>query len=264
MKLGTMGGRFSPARAALLVRNRALEDGPGLGIGLGIVLGANVLSLVVSHRAFLNSAGGQGWSTAIVLAGLILSAYAFKGMHDGKAGSDWILLPATPLEKYLAALLSYLVLYPFLAAAAATGASALLHLAESLAGGPGGRIWTPFQAGILEDYADYAVASLVFIAGSASFRKRAPLKTIGAVTAYGLALASLFLGGLALLHAGRGDLDFRYMNGIFSAEGGIDSDRIERIGKFLFEGIRLVLAPLFALLYGYFRVFEKEARDEVQ
>lgn len=265
MTPATLKQRFSPARTALLIRNRALEDAPGLGIGLGTALGLNALTLVLSKSAFMNGGGGGTWTLLVVGAGLLLSAFAFKGMHDGKAGTEWILLPATPLEKYAAALVSYLLIYPLAASLLATGSSALLALVQGLVGGRSGTIWTPALAGGLELYAQYAIAAVVFLAGSASFRKRAVLKTAGLAVAYVFSLSVIvFLLLWAFFGESRGAAGglsegFRLA---FDAkdlgEGG------ERALKAICDAMYFGVLPLFALLYGYFRVFEKEARDEVQ
>ena len=270
MKLGTMSGRFSPARAALLVRNRALEDAPAFAIGLGIILGANVLDLILARRAFIN-ADPQAWATVILLGCLAFASLSFKGMHDGRAGTEWILLPASPLEKYVSALACNLLLYPLAAILAAIASSAILVLGAALAGSPGAAVWTPFAWGFAElmrAYWAYATLALALMAGSAAFRKRAPLKTLGAATVYILLVVGLLIGGFYLIARAKYDgvVELSFRNGDFITEAlsGLDEERIERYFELAFKAMANVLAPLFALLYGYFRVFEKEARDEVQ
>jgi bacteriorhodopsin len=187
-------------------------------------------------------------------------------MHDGKAGTEWILLPATPLENYAAALVSYLLVYPLAASLLATGSSAFLALVQGLVGGRSGTIWTPALAGGLELYAQYAIAAVVFLAGSASFRKRAVLKTAGLAVAYVFSVAVVvflllwaFFGEEARGAAGGLSEGFRL---VFDAKD--LGEGAERALKAICDAMYFGVLPLFALLYGYFRVFEKEARDEVQ
>lgn len=266
----TLRKPFSAARIALLAKNRALEDLPAFGIGAGILGGFNLLAVIMAGRAVMNDSNGESWAIAISIAGFFLAAAAFKGMHDGRAGTDWILLPATSLEKYSAALLSYVIIFPLAAAAAATGLSALLSLAELAAGGPGGRIWNPLSVGF-NGWIDYATGVLIFAAGSAAFRKRAFIKTMGIGIAYvlaamGLLLVAIYfvrkvqglpLPGLGFFQGGAKASGEVHFSGDISLEAQPALDVITRV-------VRYALIPIFALFYGYFRVAEKEARDEVQ
>lgn len=260
----TLGRPFSAARTALLIRNRAYEDFPAIAIGAGILAGINLLSVTIGGRAVMNDSGGQSWALAISLAGILLAGSAFKGMHDGRSGTDWILLPATNLEKYAAALISYIVILPLAAGAAATGLSALLSLAESLAGGPGGRIWNPLLTGF-GGWIDYAICALVLAAGSAAFRKRAIIKTFGLMIAYVLVAAGILLAAVLFVRNARGlpVPGFVFNHGDISVTGDLSIGAQPAVDTIL-GIVRYALVPVFALLYGFFRVAEKEARDEVQ
>ena len=256
---------FSPARVALLVRNRVLEDYPALAIGAGILAGINLLFILLGRRALMNESGGQSWMFVISLAGILLAASAFKGMHEGRSGTDWILLPATGLEKYAAGLFTYLVLFPIAAAVAATGLSAILSLAELAAGGPGGHIWNPLSSMGLDGWFDYATGALVFAVGSAAFRKRALIKTIGVITAYVLVASGILLAAVLFVRKAGGlpVPDFVFNNGDLRIAGDFPLHMSPAVEAIL-DIVRYALIPVFALLYGYFRVAEKEARDEVQ
>ncbi len=212
-----------------------------------------------------------GQRKKFALACLMFASLAFKTMHEGRSGTEWILLPASAFEKYLATLAAHLLLYPFVCVLAAVAASSLLVLLEAVAGGTGSAIWTPFQwnaHSLLAGYGEYAALSVILIAGSATFRKHAALKTLGVVTAYSLAMAGLLLGGFYIFAHGKfgPDIDVSFKNGEFIVRSlsGLTEKRIDDILGFTFKAIAKVLVPLFALLYGYFRVVEKEARDEVQ
>jgi len=260
----TLAQPFSPARVVLLAKNRALEELPALGIGAGILAGINLLSIIITGRAVMNGSNGEFWAAVISIAGFLLAAAAFKGMHDGRAGTEWILLPATSLEKYAAAMIFYAIVYPIAAAAAASALSALLSLVELAAGGPGGRIWNPLSAGF-DGWANYATGALIFAAGSAAFRKRAFIKTAGVGIAYVLVCMGLLLVGMYLVRKVQGlPLPF---TGSFQNEMNFSGDispSAQRAMDVIMQIVRYALIPLFALFYGYFRVAEKEARDEVQ
>ena len=263
MRLSSIA-RISPIRIWQLFRDRLLEDGPTAGVGAAVVLALNLLSLLFFKRATFNAGSGQAWGAAIGLGGYLLAASAFKRMHDGKAGTEWILLPAEPVEKYLAALLEYALALPLLLGAAATGLSALLALAERASGGPGSFAWTPAAAGGLGAWGRYAVGVCLFLAGSASFRKNAFLKTVGLIAAFGLAAMLVAGGGAWLLGRGSGHLSFGAANGTISIDGESLSEAARRAIELLFELSAYVLAPAFSILFGWAKVAEKEARDEVQ
>ncbi|HWP68723.1 MAG TPA: hypothetical protein VN437_05425 [Rectinemataceae bacterium] len=261
----TLRKPFSLARVALLMKNRALEDFPGVAIGAGILAGINILTIIIGGRAVVNDSGGQLWTMFISLTGLLLAGSAFKGMHDGRSGTDWILLPATDLEKYAAALVTYLIVFPLASAVAMTGLSAFVSLVELVAGGPGGRIWNPLHSAVLSGWIDYATGTLILAAGSATFRKRALIKTIGVTIAYVLVASGILLAAVYFVRKAGGlpMPDFVNNNGDLRIAGDLSIKTPPAIDTIM--GIaRYALVPIFALLYGYFRVAEKEARDEVQ
>jgi hypothetical protein len=270
MVLRGIDKRFSFARLALLARNRVLDEAPIVGIGGAVILALNLLVILGARRAFFNAHGFGGgfWVPAIFVGGLILAAQAFRGMHDGKAGTEWVLLPATPLEKYAAAFADSVLLFPLAAAICAIALSAALSLLERAAGGPGGVIWTPFRLQVLRAWADYAVAALVLLAGSASFRKAALIKTAGLAAAYCLAAGILLsLGFWAIFKGGSADISiFGGVGRGFSASGsGLEISKAAR--DLIAAGAdiaRYAILPAFAILFGAARVAEKESRDEVQ
>jgi hypothetical protein len=272
MEARSLNRRFSIARLALLTRNRLLDEASVVGIGAAAILALNLLSILVARRAFFNY-GGMGmnfWIPTIFLAGIFLSAQAFKGMHDGKAGTEWMLLPATPLEKYVAAFADAVILFPLVAAFAGMALSALFSLLERWTGGPGSAVWTPFTLQALRSWADYAIAAVVFLGGSAAFRKAALIKTAGMAAAYGLLVGLLITLGFWLFYAkGSANLElagsFRY-NWTFnrSGNGAEISDAAQRAVRIGLDIARYAILPAFAILFGAARVAEKESRDEVQ
>lgn len=266
MKAGTLDHRFSFERAALVLRNSVLEAAPGFGVGLAIVVGVNLFNFIFSRRFFFNDGDGRLWTVTIVLAGVLLASQAFKGMHDGKSGTDWLLLPATALEKYSAAVFECIILFPVAAAAVGTGLSALFSVLEAAARGRAGPIWAPFGYGALAVWGKYAVAAIIVMAGSASFRKLPLLKTLALVIAYGLTISGILGLGGWLVARGHGfdASSFNFMNGSFSMHGGNLSEHAVRVLTWIYRAAWYGIMPLFGLVYGCLRVFEKEARDEVQ
>jgi len=188
-------------------------------------------------------------------------------MH-GRSSADWILLPASPLEKYAAAFISYIVIFPIAAAIGLSGVSVSLSLLERLAGGTGGRIWHPFTVATLRLYGEYAAVAVAFLAGSATFRKRAFLKTVGVSIAYVLTCSLLVMLGLRIIYGLRfGDpFSVKFDSGALTIGGAYvpNADAVQKAFEYLVRGVRLALVPAFSVAFGYLRILEKEARDEVQ
>jgi hypothetical protein len=269
MNAVSLGKSFSVERLALLLRNRVIDEAPVVGIGAAIILANNLISLLLVKSAFFNVGPSRTslWSICLILGGLLLAGGAFKGMHDGKAGTEWILLPATSLEKYGAALVDLALVYPIAASILCAALSALLSLVVGAIGGQGGRVWLPLDLASLKAWGEYAIAVAVLLAGSASFRKAPLIKTAGLFVAYVLAVLALCALGLwAARGFGsvslRGDLGFA--NGSFSFYGAGVSARAERIARAAFDVASYALLPAFAVLFGAAKVAEKEGRDEVQ
>ncbi len=262
---------FSPWRLYWLVRNRALQDLVSLGIGAAVILGLNLLVMVFDkHLAFFNYTNGALWTIAIMAVCFISASGAFREMNSGKSGTDWLLLPATPLEKYLSAVVELVILIPLVALLAATAISALLAGLQFLLAGYSGTIWTPLewkQAGV---WGCFMVTTLTFLTGSAVFRKQAFMKTLGIMILVAFALSMTVTIGALLLHlGGHGSGSF---NLTFS---GLDNNILQMGGKplsgwagqaisTLWGILYFGLLPLAALAFGYFKVREKEAKDAVQ
>jgi hypothetical protein len=260
---------FSPRRLYWLIRNRILQDLIPLAIGAAIILGLNLLALFFApHMAFFNNTQGILWTIVILIGSSTLASGAFKDMQSGKSGTDWLLLPATALEKYLAALLELVIILPLVAIAVCTGLSTLLAGLQNLAGGA---IWTPLSWNQASFWGCFAVTTLLFLTGSAFFRKQAFLKTLGIMISFSLVLAIFMTTATWLLvKSGRsmgGSGSMQFMSDQFSgiSIGGKIApkwltDSLSWIWGVLYFGI----TPLAALAFGYFRIREKEAKDAVQ
>jgi hypothetical protein len=259
--------RFSVERLGLLLRNRIYDEAPVVGVGAAVVLGVNVLGLVLGKRAFFNaSTFGESswWIMSIAVAGLLLAGSSLKAMHDGRSEADWLLLPATGVEKYAAALVDAVVIFPLAGALIGVALSVSLALAEKLIGGPGNQAWLPGIVA-LKAWGSYSVAASVFVAGSASFRKSAFLKTGGLVIAYSIAWSlAVALIILLLVHGAWGD-GFSLSNGRFSVgtHATITQGAL-RAMQFMMDLAVYAGIPAFAILFGAAKVVEKEAKDEVQ
>jgi len=221
---------------------------------LFLILGANA-------RDSTRFGSSGGWLFLIAIGGILLAGRAFERMHDGRGASDWLLLPASSEEKYLSAFGVYLVAYPAAAIAAAVIVSLALSLIGFLLGSGSGGVWNPVRAVGLKDAGSYALFVAFALAGSARFRKITLVKTAAVSIGWmvflgftGMALLALFTEEGRAIFASRGH--FSQMN--FNLPEA-KSAALEILGTAMKIG-----SFAFAVLYGYFRVAEKEAVDEVQ
>ncbi len=251
--------RFSPIRVALLLRNRMLEELPAFGIMAGLAAGINILSLVFFKRALFNTPDGSAWFFVFCLSGVFLAAGAFKAMHRGKSGCDWILLPATGCEQYTVAFVFCFILFPVAFMLVGWGLSFSFALAERVMGSEGTFVWIPFKIMKGIDLARLLAGMSLFFAGSARFRKLPLLKTAGFYTGF---VTVFFIAlTISLIMLGKNTTGGSLFVNLSSmaGENGVGKDL-----NILFGVFTLAVMPVSAFLYGYFRVSEKEARDEVQ
>jgi hypothetical protein len=256
---------FSIHRLYYLVRNRVLDDTAPVLITAGAFLALNMLLLFTTDN--YNPGSTESWALFIAGGGILLAGVAFSRMHDGKAGTEWLLLPASSAEKYTAALVTYLVVYPVIASLLVvletlciSGVAMLLRT---------GRFWVynPAAPVIFRHYFDYAFFVLLALAGSGRFRKFALGKTAAILFSFILLASFLLVWGILLK-----DSQFRTI--LFNPNEAhsvvirrtMDLSEYDNKNQTFWNLIRVfqIGTAAFALGYGYALVREKEARDEVQ
>jgi hypothetical protein len=271
MTAATLNRPFALSRFALLLRNRLIDDAPAFGVGLALIAAADALSLLVARRPLYAGAAltASAWSAFIFLSALLFAGRAFERMHDGRAATDWLLLPATSLEKYASALAAYALVYPVVAGLAALALSAGFAGLSAGLGVAGQAVWNPFDPELGGVWLGYLLFVLFALAGSARFRKLALVKTGAIVAAASLAVVAAVTAVLWLVDRSLLSGDVRLTVTDTAAWAALRSDRVElsdaRIAVLEWLTRAAVAATyLFLLAFGYFRVAEKEAVDEVQ
>ncbi|MFQ3546994.1 MAG: hypothetical protein SNJ56_01550 [Termitinemataceae bacterium] len=264
MKPQSINHTISFERLALLVRNRLFDDIPNILIASTAILALALLYLLVTPLAFMaNPKDVSGWSGLIAIGGLLLASNAFAGMHSGKSGTDWILLPASSMEKYSAALLMYLLVYPILASMFAIFGSLILALASFWLRAHWLPIYNPLTEISIHSFLNYGTAIVILLAGSARFTKFVLGKVGAIVFAFVLFLSLLLvLGLLVATPEGRMMIShgLRGINLTVRHHVTEDKELLFRNLGYLFQAG----SAGFAILYGAALVREKEARDEVQ
>jgi hypothetical protein len=183
-------------------------------------------------------------------------------MHNGAGGTEWLLLPASNEEKYVAAIAVYFVVYPIVATLSAVLISALLALIALVLGYGSVGVWNPLASLHPRESIDYVLFASFALAGSARFRKIALIKT----AAFSIGWI-VFLGftGMALLYFFVAEShEALAIRGRFFMDGNIDLPAWKTSVLEIVAAVMKGVAFASSLLYGYFRVAEKEAVDEVQ
>ncbi len=273
MKPETTLKRFSFERAALLLRNRILDDLPAVAVAGGVLVALNVLSMVSGSAPLMNKASpGTGWPAAVFIGGILLAGRAFERMQNGRSGPDWLLLPATAEEKYLSALVMYLAVYPVAASLAAGFFSAGGAFLWSLVGIGGGKVWMPLRDLHWSDVSNYLSSVVIAIAGSARFRKFAIGKTAGVAFAW-FAVMMLGFGIGPVLFSPEwnsflqlsSNMELNFNNGLSGTKINGIAFPAAKVRAYAFVMVAFYwVSVAFAAIYGFLLVKEKEARDEVQ
>ncbi|WP_304222019.1 hypothetical protein [Gracilinema caldarium] len=252
---------YSVKRLYYLVRNRLFDDMVPILVGSAAVLALNLLLVIGSSQYNIGSV--ESWAALGAIAGVLLAGNAFSRMHDGKAGTEWILLPASSAEKYSAALVMYLLVYPVLISIIAVIETLIISSFGKILYGMPLWIYNPLSWVLVKNYGNYAFFILLALAGSARFRKFAIVKTAALVLGFVLLSSLLLLLGI-MVATPEGRIIM--MHGLQGSS--IQIQRSLEVGKEMTLKVLYTIFTIgtaaFVLGYGYALVCEKEARDEVQ
>lgn len=260
---------FSLKRLILLTRNKVLAELPIALITAGVVIGLNLVFLILADEVPINRVvsdyqPGIAWAIGIFLLGLYFAGRGYKDMH-GAEGTEWILLPASRIEKFLSTLLWLYLIWPLASATAAVAGSALLYALQAAGGTATGVIWFPFNRSGMQLLLSWWTIIPLFIAGSSVFRTHAIIKTLGVSTLLFLGLLMITVPLFRMLFEQR---DFtgsvQLLNGRFFVSGNeLLSGRLNLLQSLL-DFWRFVVFPGCALFFTYCRITEKEGADAVQ
>lgn len=204
----------------------------------------------------------------LFLTGLLTTSYTFRDMHSKSLGYAYLTLPGSRLEKYAAKFLltsvgmivGTMVLY-FIVSLVSAGVT-------KLAFGVNHGLFNPFEPLIWKLIPHYVIAHSLFFLGAVVFKKLSFLKTVLALTVFGIGLNVLIVvvyGLMALFMY----LGFRKGSGTawsfgwiadWSITGTLENvKRFEVLYRVLVIFYYFILPP-YLWVTGYFRFAEKEAR----
>ncbi|HAF86726.1 MAG TPA: hypothetical protein DCG32_10270 [Sphaerochaeta sp.] len=202
----------------------------------------------------------------LFLGGLIITSLSFATDMFSKNGQqEWLMLPATSLEKFLAKGVLTAFAYPIAITVVFFLASVIIEPIQLLLFGNPVTLFNPFTTGIAIQFAVYWVWQSIFLLGATYFHKGHFLKTILSLGILGIALATLFLLFVKVIFSIKYGSSLRTFDIVFSfdsllfkpASGVIGTFRV--IGKILY----FVVLPLFCWVTAFFRVEEVQATDAV-
>jgi hypothetical protein len=203
--------------------------------------------------------------------GFIITSLSFREDMYGKSTQhNWLMLPASPLEKLSVKIIYSAILYPILLLLFISASSLIIEGLNAVIFGKHYLVFNPVQPFYWKMILIYIVTQSIFLMGAAYFRKASFVKTILMSN-----LLSLVIGLISILVV---RIIFnKYFNGMsvdsdlivnnfeirFSSpesfDGIVEFKVFETIGKVLFW---VFVAP-FCWIVSYFRIREVQANDAV-
>lgn len=214
----------------------------------------------------LSSAYDELFSSFLMLGGFILTSLMFSQDMFSKDGQqEWLMLPATSLEKFLSKALLSAFAYPL--------ALIALFFATSLVGEPllllffknPIQLFNPFVSEVGTLLVSYWVWQSVFLLGATYFHKAHFIKTVLAIGVIGISLGLLGMLFSKIVFS----IKFGSSYDMFNTFIYFDSSVMESpVGGFkvlnvLGKIVYYVLLPVFCWITAYFRVEEVQATDAI-
>ena len=203
----------------------------------------------------------------LLLGGFITTSMMFsEDMFSKDSQHNWLMLPATNLEKFLSKALVSTIAYPIAVILVFFLTSVVTEPIQLLIFGSPVGLFNPFKDNdLMMLLAQYWVWNSVFILGAAYFHKAQFVKTVLAVGVIALGFGALTLLFTRLVFA----IKFGSSVPMFDSFMYFDSRYLQNslTSIKVFSGITKVLyyaaLPLFCLVTAYFKVEEVQATDAV-
>ena len=225
-------------------------------------------SFLAQYRQGLQfaSAYHELFSSFLLLGGFILTSLMFnKDMFSKDGQQEWLMLPATSLEKFLSKALLTAFVYPlaliilFFLASLVSEPLLLLFFKSPI------QIFNPFVGGMGSLLASYLVWQSVFLLGATYFHKAHFIKTVLAIGVIGISLGllgMLFAKFVFFLKFGR---SFDTLNAFIYFDSSLMDSPVGGFKVFNVLGklVYYVLLPVFCWITAYFRVEEVQATDAI-
>jgi len=192
--------QFNSRRTGLLLRNEFLRGSKNILIIAGAVTGV----LLIINVASGNTADQWDFHSVffpitLLIGGIIAASRSFSVLYNKQKGIEYLLLPASMFEKFVAKLIFSTVGYILMALAGYFIFSLIGSGLSFLAFGRGHGVFNPFTREVWQMIALYVATSSVVFFGSVYFKKLPLVKTI------------LMLCGIAIGYAVLSAVIFRFL-----------------------------------------------------
>jgi len=222
----------------------------------------NEISAQISGIEYSTSGYGNLFPGFLLLGGFIITGLFFaQDMFNRIGQHNWLMLPASALEKYLAKALTTAFLYPAALTLHVTFSSVIIEGITSIVFSTPFHIFNPLTASTGMLLLHYIVLQSLFLLGATLFRKVHFVKTVLSIASVAVILS--IIGGVFMR------IVFApYFSGLFLMDITVTGDMPEAPALFrgLWIYIRILywaVMPLFCWVASYLRVKEVQSTDAV-
>ncbi|MCF7943464.1 MAG: hypothetical protein K9L21_03415 [Spirochaetia bacterium] len=236
-----------------------------------IMLLSSTLTILTEGPYYHNTSSNsylEFFISFLFLGGFIIGSLAFRDDMYGKSTQhNWLMLPASPIEKLAVKMITVLIIYPVALLLFITASSLIVEGFNLLVFKTSFQVLNPLNPSIWKSILNFIVVGSIFLMGSAYFRKAAFVKTvlILGLIGFGLGMITILAGRVVFSEFFTG---MNFNNELFISNFAVRFDSPDQYVEFrVFEIIGKViywalLAP-FCWVVSYFRVREVQAYDAV-
>ena len=234
-----------------------------------------ILFVFETIQSFVTQYSYSGYSSAVYaglfpnflfFGGLIITSMAYaEDMFSKNGQQEWLMLPATSLEKFLAKGVLTAFVYPVALIAVFFLSSVITEPIQLLFFGNPVTLFNPFTRAMASQLALYWVWHSIFLLGSTYFHKGHFFKTVLSLGVIGIALGVLGLLFVKIVFSIKYGSSLRTFDVIFSFDSLLFQPARGAAGAFrvFSKVLYFVVLPLFCWVTAFFRVEEVQATDAV-
>ncbi len=224
-----------------------------------------ILLLAIIKAIFDSSVNYMSYlELPLFFTAIITASMAFLDLHNKNKNDDFLLLPASALEKTIVRLVGVSVVVPLFAIIVVTTAALISEIVRTLVFGLSFNMFNPFSLEVLMNWIYLIAVQSVFFLGAAWFKKAHAVKT-----ALSVVVLTIILGLIAVLifrivfHQSFSNLftfsDLSVFNGIGEVRIWHYFHSLTRILKILFTGV----FPIFCWMTAWICVKETQSSDGI-
>ena len=216
----------------------------------------------ITHVGYTNYAGS--FSLFLFVGGFIITSMAFaQDMFTREGQHNWLMLPASRFEKFLAKGGLSACAYPIALTILFALSSVIIELLTLALFGTPMRLFNPISQHVIHLIGHYLAVQSIFLLGSTFFRKGHFMKTVLAIGVIALAIGAFSTLLVRVIFA-------PYISDLFGAHIVLDSSTIQQhqgffgVSRWILSILYRLILPLFCWVTSYIRVKEVQATDAIQ